>query len=65
MSWSEATATSCDRGGGAIDILSYKVNIQEYRQLINRSLELMDIPGYPVDVDYPLQQATIGDLGIC
>ena len=65
VSWSEATATICDREGGAIDILSYKVNIQEYRQLINRSLELMDIPGYPVDVDYPLQQTTIGDLGNC
>ena len=65
VSWSEATATSCDREGGAIDVVSYKVNIQEYRQLINRSLELMDIPGYPVDADYQVQQTTIGDLGNC
>lgn len=65
VSWSEAMATSCDRESGAIDIVSYKLNIQEYRQLINRSLELMDIPGYPLDVDYPLQAANIGDLGNC
>ena len=63
VGWSEAAATNCDREGGAIDVLSYRVNIQEYRQLINRSLVLTDILGYPTDFDYPLQEATIGDLG--